>query len=162
MDFGVYWAYFKRDTKDEWPVTTWLTNSSLLSKAEAGDRLWLFTSGANAGMSEEQAGYLVEIFTVAEVQGGAYESDYPVPQFGHRLIADRSRTVAVDPPILVDDLFRSPQHEVTLSAGNFLQAPRKLKQELLVSLVQRVRDQPHDRYQAVWGADEGQQGATGQ
>lgn len=135
-NYGVYWAYFKRE-RENWPVTSWLVGSgSRLAHVEPGDRLWLMTSGQLAQMDQDNLGFLVEVLEVQAVE------DINEEKFKFRIVGTASRCIAIDPPMLVDGVVRPDGADAERSIGTFWQAPWKLTLEAaneLLSLLQQHR-----------------------
>ena len=152
-DYGIYWKNFARESNQgDWPCTRWWTNSDRLGRCANGGRLWLFTSGVKCGMADEKAAYLVELFTVDEVEtdrGG--DSGYPAEEFRFLIRGREARCVAVHPPLSVDDVLRPPEYPVTLPVGTILQSPRKLREDVLLRLVERPRSERPDLWQQLGG-----------
>jgi hypothetical protein len=150
-DFGIYWKNFAKDRRHHpGPLLRWFTNSQrLVRHLTPGDRLWLFTTGHACDMAESRLGYLVEVFTVHCVRANdGLDTEYPRHDFGLVIVADASRSLVVDPPLLVDDLLRPAGRPADISIGTVRQSPWKLPAEAATKLEDRLRQRqsrPPDR-----------------
>ncbi len=155
-DFGVYWPFFsKRD--EDWPVDGWRIGSgSRLADLEAGDRLWLFTSGQKCkkklegvGFScderTECAAFLVQVLSVDNIEPAQ------VDRFGLLIHANVKQSPRVFPPLLVDHLFRPEGADTGVPIGTFRQAPWKLRENTVALLKELLRRERNDVFRAaVW------------
>ncbi len=153
-DFGVYWPFFsKRD--EPWPVGGWRIGSgSRLADLEAGDRLWLFTSGTKCKRKlegvefardaiAENAAFLAQILTVASIK--------PDHEGGFDLVinADVQRSPKVFPPLLIDHLVRPEGADATVPIGTFRRAPWKLRPNTVDLMKRLLRQERSQVFQAV-------------
>lgn len=133
VDILLYWRdYVKNwvnEVNNEYPYY-WHTNARKMLELNAGDRLWLVTSGKNIDHKAEQAGFLVGIWQVREVvENPADDPAYPVNTYKYRIIADPTASVMFDESILVDHILRPAGKDKAVSIGRFLQGPRRLREK---------------------------------
>ncbi len=137
-DFRVFWRDFVRETRlGIWPCLGWRTNAERLGSSSPGDRVWIFTDGARCQMENDNAGYLVEILTVARVVDEGSDE-------GRRYLVEGKpkRCLMVDPPLLVDEIVRPPERDRSVPIGTFLQGARCLSEDKLDQLMRLIR---HER-----------------
>jgi len=132
-DILLYWRDYRRNWADQFAggcLYYWHTNATKMLELNAGDRLWLVTSGKSIGHEAEQAGFLVGIWQVREVfDNPADDPVYPPDAYKYRIVADPTASVMFDEPIPVDHLLRPTGADKAVSIGRFLQGPRKLREE---------------------------------
>ncbi len=136
-DFGIYWKNFaKEGEQGDWPCLGWFTNSERLARQiQAGDRLWLFTTGDACDMPESKMGYLVQLFVVESVAGNPGSNhEYPPTDFAFFIRGSKAGCIKVDPPLLVDTIIREPGTNTDLSIGKVRQSPWKMKEEMASAL----------------------------
>ncbi len=141
-DYGFYWKNFAKDAKrGDWPVKAWYSNDDQLAKRmEAGDRIWLFTSGDACGQTEAKAGYLAEILFIQKViKNPGEDREYPTGQFHYLIIAEPERAYKIDPPLLADALIRPEGHGKDEPIGRLMQKPRKLQDAARVKLQELLK-----------------------
>ncbi len=124
----IYWRDYKRNLPEQ--AFRWHSNARLLGKLEAGDRLWMVTSGANVRHEVKQAGFLVAIWNVKEVIANPGDDPaYLNEDYRFRIVVDDTESITFEEPVLVDHILRPPGRDPAVSIGRFLQGPRKLTDE---------------------------------
>jgi hypothetical protein len=102
----------------------------MLGDLQPGDRLWFVTSGKNLRHDAEQAGFLVAVWQVQEVNDNPGDDDrYPKDDYRFRIVPNEGESVTFDEPVLVDHILRPEGQDRAVSIGRFLQGPRKLKDQ---------------------------------
>jgi hypothetical protein len=130
-DLLIYWRDYRRNVAED-RVHGWYSNSRLLGGLQAGDRLWMVTSGTNVGSELKQAGFLVGIWTIKRVVENAGDDEvYPRASYRFFAIADQNESLIFEEPVLVDHILRPAGRDKSASIGRFLQGPRKLTGEKL-------------------------------
>lgn len=108
------------------------TNVRWLGDLQPGDRLWVVTSGACLWREEQQAGFLVALWTVAGVaENPGDDPARPRDDFRYRIVADDSESITFDDPVLVDDILRPEGRDEQEPIGRFLSAPKRLDERLV-------------------------------
>jgi hypothetical protein len=108
----------------------WHSSHRVLGDLVPGDRLWVVTSGKGLGRSDQSAGYLVGVWSVASViENPGDDPDYPAPQYQHRLVINEAEAIHLDEPICVDHLIRGEGYDPEILIGRFLRGPRRLNGE---------------------------------
>ena len=134
-DILLYWRDFKQDWVRQFAgeyAYFWHSNARILINLQAGDRLWLVTSGKNIGHEVQQTGFLVGIWQVREViTNPGDDPTYPKTDYRYRVVADPTASMTFEEPVLVDHILRPARRDKTVSIGRFLQGPRKLKDETI-------------------------------
>lgn len=133
LDVLMYWRDYRLNWADQsasdYPYY-WHTNAKKMLELNAGDRLWLVTSGKNINYEAEQAGFLVGIWQVREVvENPADDPVYPPDVYNYRIVADPTASVMFDDPVAVDHILRPPGRDKAVSIGRFLQGPRRLRED---------------------------------
>ena len=124
----IYWRDYKRNLPEQ--VSRWHSNAKLIGKLQPGDVLWMVTSGANVRQEAKQAGFLVAIWKVKEVVENPNDDPaYPKEDYRFRAVADGSKSISFEEPVLVDHVLRPLGRDKAVSIGRFLQGPRKLTDE---------------------------------
>jgi hypothetical protein len=124
-DVLIYWRDYRKNAAG--PVVGWHSNSQLLSKLLAGDRLWLVTSGKSLGHEAEQAGFLVAVWQVAEaVENPGDDPVYPKDRYRYRIVPNEGESITLNEPVPVDHILRPARGSKAISIGRYLQGPRKL------------------------------------
>jgi len=145
--WGVYWKFFGRDD-ESWPVDYWLIGAgSRLVRAEAGDRLWLFTSGKLCREPSEgvaHLGYLVQAFEVDHLSQFTEDE-----RFAWKVHGRPQRCVAIRPPLNVDDLIRPKGSEPETPIGYLWQGARKLAGDLVDALLAGLQAERTLAYQRL-------------
>ena len=127
-DILMYWRDYRRNLVEQ--VPRWHSNAKLIGELQPGDVLWMVTSGANLRQEAKQAGFLVAIWNVKEVvENPGDDPAYPKEDYRFRAIADESKSISFDEPVLVDHVLRPLGRDKAVSIGRFLQGPRKLTDE---------------------------------
>ncbi|MEZ6057710.1 MAG: ASCH domain-containing protein [Planctomycetaceae bacterium] len=144
-DVLIYWRDFQRNRSPDTATRTthrWHSNAGVLSELIAGDRLWLVTSGSAARCNPPTAGFLVDLWDVAQViPNPGDDSDYPSDRYRYRVECTRAPE-APRSPIDVDDILRSDSQPAHLPIGKFLQGPRRLDPVRLDGLGQALSRPP--------------------
>lgn len=142
-DFAFYWKNFARENKrGDWPCKAWYSPSDAITKKiEAGDRVWLFTSGEACGLPEARAGFLVEVFFLKKaIKNTGEDKEYPTNQYHFLLVADPDKIVKVEPPLNVDAIVRPSGHDADEPIGKLLTNPRQLKTEAVDGLLAALKE----------------------
>ncbi len=144
-DFAVYWKHFCHEGGNGWPATGWYTSRGwFVSRLHRGDRIWLFIGGDACGDAEgPHKGYLAQLLTVKEWRDNpAYDPDcdpgsYDCARF--KILGLASRCMLVDPPLLVDDIFRKPRKDARQHIGIARQTPFELADGQVAKLLALLR-----------------------
>lgn len=133
-DVLIYWRDFRKNmTAAE--GFRWHSNARVFVDILPGDRLWLVTSGKSIGQEAEQAGFLVGVWQVAEVQANPNDDPaYPADDYRYRVTTNEAESVIFEEPVPVDHIVRPSGRDKATSIGRFLQGPRKLPDEKVRSL----------------------------
>ena len=124
----IYWRDYRKNVTE--PVPRWHSSARVFGTLQSGDVLWMVTSGANLRQEVKQAGFLVAIWNVKEVvENPGDDPAYPKEDYRFRAIADESKSISFDEPVLVDHVLRPLGRDKAVSIGRFLQGPRKLTDE---------------------------------
>jgi hypothetical protein len=142
-DWALYWPQYQQDSgADGEPITGWLTSRDwLVNRLHRGDRLWLFIAGDACGTEEgPHRAYVAQLLVVDTWDN--YEDHEPgvqgSPRFHIHGIEDRC--VLVDPPALVDSIFRQPGRDPAQHIGVARQTPFKLDGGQVTQLLQLLRE----------------------
>ena len=132
-DVLIYWRDYRRI--GAMPVTRawqWHSKAKVLGILQPGDHLWMVTSGENLRQEAKQAAFLVAIWMVKKVITNPNDDPtYPAENYTFRVIADKKKSVVLDPPPPVDRILREVGQDREVSIGRFLQGPRRIKDETL-------------------------------
>ncbi len=151
-DFGFYWKNFAKDS--DWPCARYFSGAErVVGKISRQDHVWLFASGDTCGMSEGNSGYLVQVFVVGSVGPNPGDNpEYRVETFPQSIDADPNRCVAVDPPLLVDEIVRGTQGDRHLHIGRVRQKPWRLSEDMVGKLRQLLNNERRDQFVHVFTA----------
>lgn len=128
-DVLVFWRDFRKNTAHG-DTLRWHSNARVLGELFPGDRLWLVTSGQSLKHEAEQAGFLVAVWQVAQVQPNPDDDPaYPAEDYPYRVTASEVESITFDPPVPVDYILRPFCRDKASSIGRFLQGPRRLTDE---------------------------------
>jgi len=128
-DVLVYWRDYQKN-RARGSALRWHSNARIFRELLPGDRLWLVTSGKALKEQAEQAGFLVAVWQIAEVQLNPNDDPtYPAEEYRFRVTASEVESITFEQPLLVDYIVRSPGQDKATSIGRFLQGPRKLTDE---------------------------------
>lgn len=129
-DVLFYWRDYKPKCMEQSTgPSTYFWHSSLrhAAKLQAGDRLWFVTSGKNIGHVIERAGFLVANWQVREVVSNPDDDPaYPAVEYRFRIVGDPSASVFFEDGILIDDVLRPAEKEISIPIGKILQKGRVL------------------------------------
>lgn len=130
-DILFYWRDFRKNWVQKLAedyAYYWHTNARKMLELEAGDKLWLVTSGKNIGNGLKQAGFLVGVWQVREViRNPGNDQAYSRNDYKYRIIAEPTASIMFDEPIAVDNILRPLGRNKNVSIGRYLQGPRILK-----------------------------------
>lgn len=137
-DVLIYW----RDYRQNWArqfagerASYWHSGAKMLGDLEAGDHLWLVTSGASLRHDARHAAFLVAIWRVHQVVGNPGDDPaYPQENYRFRIVADDEESISFSEPVLVDHILRPEGQDKAVPIGRFLQGPRKLNEQKRRSL----------------------------
>ena len=111
----------------------WHSNVAWLIALQPGDHLWIVTSGACLRHEDRHAGFLIGLWTVAEVvENPSDDTTQPRGKFRYRIVADETESITFDDPVLVDHIVRPEGREKTTPIGRFLANPKRLLNEQYV------------------------------
>jgi hypothetical protein len=128
-DVLVYWRDFRKN-QVQGDALRWHSNARIFGELRPGDRLWLVTSGQALKDEEAQAGFLVAVWQVAQVQPNPDDdSAYPAKEYQYRIAASEADSITFEEPVPVDHILRPAGRDKASSIGRFLQGPRKLTDE---------------------------------
>lgn len=128
-DVLVYWRDYRKNTT-RGDGLRWHSNARAFGDLLPGDRLWLVTSGKTLGQEAEQAGFLVAVWEIGEVQQNPGDDPaYPADEYQFRVTANEVESITFEQPILVDHILRPEGRDKATGIGRFLQGPRKLSDE---------------------------------
>jgi hypothetical protein len=128
-DILVFWRDFRKNTAHK-DALQWHSNARVFGELLPGDRVWLVTSGQALKHEAEQAGFLVAVWQVAQVQPNSDDDPaYPAEDYQYRLTASEAESITFDQPVPVDYILRPSGRDKASSIGRFLQGPRKLTDE---------------------------------
>ncbi len=150
-DWALYWPQYHRESgADGCPVTGWLTNRTwLVNHLCRGDRIWLFIGGDACGDEEAPHRAYVAQLLVVDNWGNNVDNEPmrgAIPAYHIRGIPDRC--ILVDPPALVDGIFRHPDTEAELHIGVARQTPFELRDGQVAELLRVLREQ-HPEVHAI-------------
>lgn len=128
-DYAFYWPQYLSESGDDGePVTGWLTSRDwLVNRMHRGDRIWLFIGGDACEDAEgPHRAYVAQLLVVDG--WGNYENHEPgvrgSPRF--RIRGTEDRCILVEPPALVDSIFRRPGADPEQHIGVARQTPFEL------------------------------------
>jgi hypothetical protein len=128
-DVLVFWRDYRKNTAKR-DALRWHSKARILGELLPGDRLWLVTSGQALKHEAEQAGFLVAVWQVAQVQLNPDDDPaYPAEDYQYRVTANEVESITFDMPVPVDHILRPSGRDKANSIGRFLQGPRKLTDE---------------------------------
>jgi hypothetical protein len=153
----IYWADFDAERQaygwpppspTERPFGWWRTSNAWLKDNLChGDRLWLFTSGKLCGYLDEPRIYQtflpeVLLFDECDDNPDFNRPNHPASRWKFRLWVQEEGGLAIDPPLLVEDIIFPDPRAFPPSGGQTvgerLQRPRKLKTSALRTLRERL------------------------
>lgn len=151
MDYAVYWPYYPRESGSHGePVVTWrFSREWLVNRLRPGDRFWLFVGGDAVGDAEQPGqAYLAQLLVVEGWQNDPdYEPSVPgSPRF--EVLGDGDRCVLVEPPLLVDRLFRKSAQD-TRHIGVIRQTPFELDWQQMIELLKLLKIERPEVYAAA-------------
>ncbi len=128
-DMLVYWRDYQKNSADG-DALRWHSNARAFADLHPGDRLWLVTSGKALKHEAEQAGFLVAVWQVDQVEPNPDDDPaYPADEYRYRVTAGDVESITFDEPVPVDHILRPAGGDKATSIGRFLQGPRKLTDE---------------------------------
>ena len=143
-DWAIYWRNYRSESREHGePIINWLTSRDwLVNRMRRGDRIWLFTGGDACG--DEDAPYRGYVAQLLVVDGwGNYEEHEPgvpgSPQY--RIDGIEDRCILVQPPGLVDSIFRQPGKDPELHIGTARQSPFEMDGAQVAELLTLLRGQ---------------------
>jgi hypothetical protein len=126
----IYWRDYRKNAAGQY--AGWHSNSHLLGKLLAGDRMWMVTSGKALQHEAEQTGFLVAVWQVAEaVENPGDDPTYPKDRYRYRVVPNQRESVIFNDPVLVDNILRPAHGSKAVSIGRYLQGPRKLDESIV-------------------------------
>jgi hypothetical protein len=129
-DVLIYWRDYRKNAAAQY--AGWHSNSQLLGKLAAGDRMWMVTSGKALGHEAEQAGFLVAVWQVAEaIENPGDDPTYPTDRYRFRVVPNEGESVTLNEPVSVDHILRPARGNKAVSIGRYLQGPRKLDESTI-------------------------------
>jgi len=142
-DYAFYWPrYSKESGADGEPVTSWLTSRDwLVNRLHRGDRIWLFIGGNACGDEESpHRAYVAQLLVVDRI--GNYVDHETGVQNSPRLQIHGmvDRCILVEPPALVDTIFRRPGADVEQHIGLGRQTPFELEGGQVTELLDGLRE----------------------
>jgi hypothetical protein len=137
-DWAFYWPqYLNESGADGEPVTGWLTSRDwLVNRLHQGDRLWLFIGGDACGDEEgPHRAYVAQLLVVD--RWGNYAGHEPGVRGSPRFRIDglAEHCILIDPPALVDSIFRQPGTDTERHIGLARQVPFQLDDGQVVALL---------------------------
>jgi hypothetical protein len=142
-DYAFYWQQYLNESGDDGrPRTGWLTSRDwLVKRLHHGDRAWLFIGGDACG--DEEGPHRAYVAQLLVVDGwGNYEDHEPgvrgSPRFEIHGIEDRC--ILVQPPALVDSIFRRPGSDPEQHIGVARQTPFELDGGRVAEVLALLRD----------------------
>ena len=143
-DWAIYWPQYPNESgADGAPVTGWLTSRDwLVNRLHRGDRIWLFIGGDACGDEEApHRAYVAQLLVVDD--WGNNVANEPigaaVPRLHIRGIPERC--ILVDPPALVDGIFRRAGADAEQHIGVGRQTPFELDGGQVAQLLALLREQ---------------------
>jgi hypothetical protein len=128
-DVLVFWRDFRKNSV-QGGALRWHSNACLFRELLPGDRLWLVTSGEALKHEAAQAGFLVAVWQVAQVQPNPdNDPAYPAEDYQYRITASETDSISFEQPVPVDHILRPAGRDKASGIGRFLQGPRKLTDE---------------------------------
>jgi hypothetical protein len=119
-DVLVYWRDFRKN-KVQGDSLRWHSNASIFGELVPGDRLWLVTSGEALKAEAGQAGFLVAVWQVAQVQPNPEDDPaYPTEDYQYRIMASEADSITFEQPVPVDHILRPAGRDKASSIGRFL------------------------------------------
>jgi hypothetical protein len=92
-DILVYWRDFRKNTA-KGNALRWHSKARVLGELLPGDRLWLVTSGQALKHEAQQAGFLVAVWQVAQVQPNPNgDPAYPAEDYKYRVTASEIESI---------------------------------------------------------------------
>lgn len=92
-DVLVYWKDY-RPEKAQSGSLRWHSNHRVFGDLLPGDRLWVVTSGRSLGKDDENAGYLVTMWPVAQVvRNPGDDPEYPARKYQHRVLINETEAI---------------------------------------------------------------------
>ena len=129
-DVLLYWRDYRKNWKTQFSgsgAPPWHTKAKLLGDLDAGDHLWIVTSGKLVEQSAEQDGFLVAIWTVDRaIENPGDDPAYPRHDYRYRILVDTDESISFSDPVPVDHILRPAGRDKAVSIGRFLQSPQKL------------------------------------
>ncbi len=150
-DWAIYWQRYRNETgADGDSVTGWLTSRDwLVNRLHRGDRIWLFIGGDACGDEEgPHRAYVAQLLVIDNWSNYADHEpgDRGSPRFHIHGIEDRC--IRVNPPALVDSIFRRPDTNLAQHIGLARQTPFELDDGRVTELLTLMRE----RYSEVHAA----------
>jgi hypothetical protein len=129
-DVLIYWRDYRKNAAGQY--AGWHSNSQLLGKLAAGDRMWMVTSGKALQHEAEQAGFLVAVWQVAEaVENPGDDPAYPTDRYRYRVVPNEGESITLNDPVPVDHILRPARGNKSVSIGRYLQGPRKMDESTI-------------------------------
>jgi hypothetical protein len=128
-DVLVFWRDMRKNTAQQ-DGLRWHSNARIFGELMPSDRLWLVTSGEALKHEAAQAGFLVAVWQIAQVQANPDDDPaYPAENYQYRITASEADSITFEEPVAVDHILRPEGRDKASSIGRFLQGPRKLTDE---------------------------------
>ena len=132
-DLLIYWRDYAANSVYQFTGDRpfiWHSSAKCVAELQAGDRMWMVTSGKGLHEDAEQAAFLVGVWAVREVIDNPNDDPgYPTDDYRKRVAADPSASVMLTDPVPVDHILRPEGRDRAVSLGRFLQGPRVLSVE---------------------------------
>ncbi len=143
-DWAIYWRDYGIESGDHGePVIGWLTSRDwLVNRMSPGDRVWLFIGGDACGDEEHPyRGYVAQLLVIDD--WGNYPDHDPSDPDSPRYQIDgvEDRCILVQPPALVDSIFRQPGKALDMHIGTARQNPFEMDGGQVAQLLILLREQ---------------------
>jgi hypothetical protein len=147
-NWRIYWKWFKND-REPWPVSGWLTNNSRLKSLRNGSRLWLLISGEACDLADELT-YLAEVLCVKSIGNNSeFDPERRAGDNNPRFEVQGKHWVAIDPPLLVEDIIFPDGRDMSVHVGMRLQTPCEMDTDTVRALEARLKKERPDQYRRL-------------
>ena len=148
-DLLVYWRDYQRNVAAadlHTPLRRWHSSSRYFAALEAGNRLWLVTSGDGLGLLPRHAAFLVGVWRIERLcENPGDDPAYPTDRYRYRALATDSTVPAARLPVCVDEIVRPRGSAEQVPIGRLLQGPRRLSAETIARLEAVLTDSQTSR-----------------
>jgi hypothetical protein len=125
-DVLIYWPDYRARTATG-DALRWHSNHRVFTNLLPEDRLWVITSGKCLGLENENAGYVIAVWPVAQVvRNPGDDPQYPARKYQYRVLVNETEAIHLEEPVDVDHVIRREGYDTQIPVGRFLRGPRRL------------------------------------